>query len=490
MSIVNRLFVTALAGLATTPVLADPPLYIPEFIAADAGPNAMNDSGVVVGDIILQTTRAWVASSARAPTLLPLPEGFISSRATDINEAGEIVGVASTFSDPYYVRAEAVLWTPDGQGGYAIERLGMLPGDVSSWATALNDVGDIVGYSSDGTFRYPVLFSPTQGVVDLSATGLFDPQDVNNRRMVVDRSFTTRRLDLNTMEVEDLGVPEGSYVSTSGAAINEANQVAGVAILSTSTNCDRVAARFTDGIGWEVLSGCGSSNSASDLNDRGDVVMRLNIAPWVLIEGQGTFQIEALILNDIGHWYVINSGPSINNAGQLAVWAHNPTTGQAGTLLLTPRADIAPLTDFTVSFGTLLSGTLVDLRESDDARLIVQSRLGFTANEPNLVDVRIGAQSPLPSPHFIDLSIEGRLNQSGGTARIRMRNWATNSLQQVHQYPIGNIETTETIPGIDATDRVRASDGRIELSLRQSVLVTFSASGFRSHTDQVAVAVR
>jgi hypothetical protein len=37
MHLIDRLFVTALAGLVTSPVLADPPQYIPEFIAADAG---------------------------------------------------------------------------------------------------------------------------------------------------------------------------------------------------------------------------------------------------------------------------------------------------------------------------------------------------------------------------------------------------------------------------------------------------------------------
>jgi hypothetical protein len=481
-------FFGAIIALATVPTGAEPPVYTPEFLGPGNGAAAINDSGVVVGDIILSTTRAWVASSGAELTLLPLPEGFISARASDINEAGVIVGVVSEFSDPYYVRAEAASWTPDGQGGYAVHRLGKLPGHVSSWATALNDVGDIVGYSSNGTFRYPVLFTGT-GVADLTFTGIFDPQDVNDRRFVVDSSFTVKRLDLNTMEVEDLGVPSGAYIATGAAAINEENQVAGVAILATSTNCDREAARYTDGIGWEILSGCGSSNHASDMNDVGDVVMRLNVAPWVRIEGEGTFVLEDLIENDVGHWYVINAGPSMNNAGQLVVWAHNPTTGEAGTLLLTPRASIASLTDSHVAFGSLVSGTLEDLVSSDDRRVRVRSQFGFTAFEPNLLDLRIGAMTAVGTPASMDISVEGRLNQPGGTSRLRLRNWSTNAFDSVHQYLIGVKEIVETITAIDATDRVRLSDGRIEVSIRQSVLVVFSAGGFHSFTDHLAVAV-
>jgi len=478
----------ALLGIAGS-AAADPPAYIPEFLVDGAGPNAMNDSGEVVGDIILQTTRGWVASSGTGLVLLPLPEGFASSRASDINEAGEIVGVVSPYSDPYYVLAEAARWMPDGAGGYSVQRLGMRQGDILSWATALNDVGDIVGYSGDGTYRYPVLFSDSQGVVDLSSTGIFDPQDVNNRRVVVDRSFTAKRLDLNTMVVEDLGVPPGNYLSTSAAAINERNQVAGVAILTTSTNCDREAARYTDGIGWEILSGCGSSNHASDMNDRGDVVMRLNLAPWVMIEGVGTFPIEEVILNDIGHWYVINSGPSINNAGQLAVWAHNPTTGEAGTLLLTPQATVVELTDLTVTFGTLISGNLDSIRQSDDVRLRVRSRPGFAATEPNLIDIRLGSATSVNAPQSINLTVEGRINQPGGAMRLRLKNWSTNEFQQVHQYPIGTVEQTERVTGISAANRVRSSDGRIELSIRASVFATFSAQGFDLFLDHVGIAV-
>ena len=69
----------------------------------------------------------------------------------------------------------------------------------------------------------------------------------------------------------------------------------------------------------------------------GDVIMRLNLANYVTLEGSGTFLVEDLIVPQVGHWYLLNGfGVSINNARQMVVWGSNPTTGQSGPLLLTP----------------------------------------------------------------------------------------------------------------------------------------------------------
>lgn len=149
--------------------------------------------------------------------------------------------------------------------------------------------------------------------------------------------------------------------------------------------------------------------------------------------------------------------------------------------------DIAILADLTVQFGTLVSGGLPELMESDDATVRVRSQLGFSSSEPNLVELRIGATTDNLAAESINLSIESRLNHPGGSARLRLRNWATNSFQFVHQYPIGSTEGIEQVNNIDATDRIRQTDGRIWLSIRHSVLVTFTAQGFNSFTDHVVI---
>lgn len=152
-----------------------------------------------------------------------------------------------------------------------------------------------------------------------------------------------------------------------------------------------------------------------------------------------------------------------------------------------PASPIAALADASVFFGTLLSGGVAQIAVSDDDRLRVRSTFGFSAQEPNLVELRVGLISPTASPATLDILSEGRLNQNGGTCRVRLRNWVTNGLNQVGQFSIGSTESVEVIAGVSATDRVRASDRRIELSLRKSVLVTFTASGFVASFDHVQV---
>ena len=274
--------------------------------------------------------------AAGAAVLLPLPPGRISSYANDINDAGVIVGAVSTSSSPEFF-PEAARWTPNGGGGYPIDLLDKLPGDLGAVATALNDVGDVVGYSKGGMFRRAVWFTAPGGIRDLTPFEIFDPTDINDNRVLVDSSSITHRLDLDTMQVEELGLPPGSYNSTWAYAINEAGQVAGNAILATGTSCNRQAARYTDGMGWEILSSCASGVQASGINDLGDTIWRHALDVYVRLEGLGTFKVQDLIVNGPGQWLVVNTyAIDINNARQLAVWAFNDVTGENGTVLLTP----------------------------------------------------------------------------------------------------------------------------------------------------------
>jgi len=326
----------ALAGFAL-PAAAQTPTYSPRFLGAANHIDAMNESGDVVGWVTSGgAARGFVVGPGHPYQLLPLPVGMLSSFANDINEAGVIVGSAGPSTDPvYYLGGRAASWTPDGAGGYTVTLLGVLPGHVASLATAINNVGDIVGFSHNGTFRYPVLFV-SGGPIDLSATGFFDPSDVNDERVVVDHSPTARRLDLDTMTIEDLGVPPGNFRSTWVEAISPSGVVVGSAVLTTSSNCDHVAAAY-GAAGWDVLSGCGSFNCAYDVNVFGDVIMQLNLAVWVDLSGFGKHMVEDLISTGDGHWFVINAyGNALNDARQIAVQAHNPTTGESGALLLTP----------------------------------------------------------------------------------------------------------------------------------------------------------
>ncbi len=363
-------FLLVLAGVGS----AQAPQYHAEFLGPAVNAADMNASASVVGTTTIGgTLRAWIAGPGLSITALPVPPGFTSSAASDINDAGVIVGSVSASSSPAF-GSQAVAWFPTGST-YTITLLGKLPGHLTSHATALNGVGDIVGYSTLNSFRYPVLFTAPGGVQDLSATGIFDPTSINDQRVLVDSSFVCKRLDLDTMAVESLGVPSGppTYIATDSTRINALGQVAGLAILATSTNCDRVAARFTDGIGWQVFSGCGADNGAYDLNVHGDVVMKLNVDAYVRFEGLATFKIEDLIVAGVGHWYVINGyGIAINDARQIVVPATNDVTGQGGLILLTPQGFLCqPDLGFAGPGHLALSVCGGDLSSGTDAALRV-----------------------------------------------------------------------------------------------------------------------
>lgn len=150
----------------------------------------------------------------------------------------------------------------------------------------------------------------------------------------------------------------------------------------------------------------------------------------------------------------------------------------------------AALIDLSFAFGTHLNGTIADLIASDNLRVRARSQPGFLASEPNIIDMRLAAVTDDLSGTEIDLVVEGRINNPGGTCKLRLRNWTNGFFNQVHQYPIGQTETTEEVLGIAAANFIRASDGAIELSMRQSVVATFSANGFDSFTDLVEITVR
>lgn len=337
------LVVTTLAVLLVPASAQTPPQYTPELIASAASFTAINHSGTVIGTepSAPASERGWVASSGSPQTLLPLPPGRISSRVYDINDAGVISGTVSsvTYAEPSF-GAVGAIWTPSAGGGYTVQELGKLPGDVGSAATALNNVGDIVGYSQGGTYQRAVWFTAPGGILDLTPTGAFDPRSINDQRVVVCYSTACSRLDLDTLVLENLGTPPGGYVATLGGSINASNQVAAVAILSTSTSCDRQTARFTDGIGWETFASCGKHNGPGNINDLGDVTMRVTLSPVVHFEGIGSFTIESLIVAPVGHWFLYSGTGQVNNARQLVVSGTNPTTGQSGVLLLTPTVQL------------------------------------------------------------------------------------------------------------------------------------------------------
>lgn len=153
------------------------------------------------------------------------------------------------------------------------------------------------------------------------------------------------------------------------------------------------------------------------------------------------------------------------------------------------ESEPATIVSAMVIFGSHLGGTIADLTESDNSFYRTRSKPGFSAIEPELMQLVIGLETSTGSPATFDLTVESRINNPNGTATFRLRNWQTNLFETVAIRPVGFTESTEFIEAIDATGHVRAADGRIDLLIKHVVPAVFSAIGFDSSFDQVELVV-
>lgn len=148
----------------------------------------------------------------------------------------------------------------------------------------------------------------------------------------------------------------------------------------------------------------------------------------------------------------------------------------------------AVLVDATVSFGSLLSGGLNELNDSDDAYLRTRSNFGFSAIEPDLMILEVTAQTSATGATSLSVEIESRLNQPNGVATVRLRNFQTMQWETIGTYAIGMAEETVLFDDLAATNRI-AGDGTIRLYLKHVVPATFSALGFDSSIDLLRIGV-
>lgn len=149
---------------------------------------------------------------------------------------------------------------------------------------------------------------------------------------------------------------------------------------------------------------------------------------------------------------------------------------------------VAELTGFQVLVGSLTSGTLADLVNSDDQRVRTRSGFGSTFTDLHNMTMRVDATSGVPSPSSIDLTIESRISHTSGTAQVRLWNWNASQYNMVGSYAIGQTETPVTIESIPAANFINGS-GDIRLTIKHIVVVPVFAFQFDSFFDQVKLVV-
>ncbi len=150
--------------------------------------------------------------------------------------------------------------------------------------------------------------------------------------------------------------------------------------------------------------------------------------------------------------------------------------------------EFAPLESFTVKDGTLLSGTIARLEQSDNQRMKVASE--FLGGDPAYrMTLEITLDSTVVDPELLDVLVESKITENGGTAKIYLRNWTLGKWVRVKRYGIGTEEQIKEILGLDAADYIKAN-GEIKVRIRHESPTALLGGGFDSEIDHVQVTVR
>ncbi len=327
----GRLLIVLVASAA--PALAGtPPVYQVQYLGAGWTATGLNEHGDACGSMSPDGTSllAGVSRGGQPFQVLPLPPGMQTSRAYDINDAGEIVGAVCP--NQYVItQPTAAVWRPVA-GGYTVQVLSALPGDPYCAAYSINNLGDIVGGSGFTGWNPSTGVRFTPGGTVMLPGGILSG-DVNDQRVVM---ADNRFLDLDTGQIVTIPLPPGNWQGFVGAALNNNNDFCGY-ILGFS-GCSTFPIRYRHGTGWEFIGGCATTTSATAMNDRGDTLQYYyQTTAGVSFVDEGYFALGSLIDPSQGAWSVQYGGANgINNARQIIAAARQGFSGPIGAVLLTP----------------------------------------------------------------------------------------------------------------------------------------------------------
>lgn len=172
---------------------------------------------------------------------LPLPEGYISSIASAVNNAGVIIGGVWDTSGNLY----SAKWNLDGTVDVDLANM---PSRIISEAININGHGQIISCVTDREYRcHGILSNPDGTWIDIGSLGGNStvPWGINDLGQIVGRSRTAAREDRAFLWSEETGMIDISERSSSYAyAINNSGVISGDGIKSAAPD---------DPIQWTVI---------------------------------------------------------------------------------------------------------------------------------------------------------------------------------------------------------------------------------------------
>ena len=319
----------------------------------------INALGHVVGyhcQCICGSNSAFVWTPESGLVTLDPPPGVYSAIATDINDAGQIVGMMSVsgVGDRGFVWQDSqwIELSPEGQG-------------IHASAYAINDAAQVVGYRDhdDGVTYRRYAFLCQDGVfADILPTqdGTAIARDVNQSRQVTGHmswgpDWNEHAFLWGDGVTSDLG-PIPSGFTSSGLAINNLGQIVGWGRVPTKEFPSGATRPFFWYNGQMIDLGTQPGfelSAASDINDAGQVVGRSwysggnpNISRAFIWQNGAMTDLNDLLVSEDA--LVMTSAAAINNSGQVAGTADiGGAGGQVVAVLLTPVA--FPVGDLNVN---------------------------------------------------------------------------------------------------------------------------------------------
>ena len=303
----------------------------------------LNDSAQVVGYSRTDTlkSRAFLWDEGQMVNLGIVNADDFQSAAVDLNALGHAVGT-STLKNGF---ARAALWRDGSIIGLTPE---LPPYEGTSFASAINDAGHIVGaIDDDDSFFYEgILFAnESRTVLGGLGGGSTRPADINNAGQIVGTSTTSVELGASHAflwqngVMTDLGLLRSDDEDSAASAINADGVIVGTSErLDENTSVDYRPFIWENGV-MSAIPTPSHEAYATDINDAGVVVglMRTSGAAspyhaWIYVNGVVT-NLNSLIPSGSGlHVAYANA---INNNGQIAGVAFD-AQGQAHGVLLTP----------------------------------------------------------------------------------------------------------------------------------------------------------
>jgi hypothetical protein len=114
--------------------------------------------------------------------------------------------------------------------------------------------------------------------------------------------------------------------------------------------------------------------------------------------------------------------------------------------------------------GSVIAGTIDDLRASDNSYLATRS--SYDSRQLS-AEMQLWAVSSVDNPGSVDVSIESKVSIPSGVAKISALNWRTNRYDTIDTYAISPTETTRTIRSLKAAKYVNGA-GEIGLRIKHT----------------------